>query len=171
MPDFPVCRVTSSSASSTPQEQPMPPGTGGGAGVTTVVRMRSGRSMPAALGFESVTVDAARRSCARGFGLVVDATGESSGFATARALVRPRGTLVLKSTFHGETSVSFMPLVVDEITVVGSRCGPFDRAIELLCDGRVDVKPLVAAIHPLAEFAEAFERARLGLKVILTPGD
>ena len=61
------------------------------------------------------------------------------------------------------------PLVVDEITVIGSRCGPFDRAIELLDARRIDVKPLVAGIYPLEQFGEAFERAKGGLKVILTP--
>ena len=88
----------------------------------------------------------------------------------ASALVRPRGTLVVKSTFHGETPVSFSPLVVDEITVIGSRCGPFARAIELLDAGRVDVKPLVAGIYPLEQYAEAFDRATRGLKVIFAPG-
>ena len=66
--------------------------------------------------------------------------------------------------------MSFSPLVVDEITVIGSRCGPFARAIELLGDGRVNVKPLVAGIYPLEQFAEAFDRAKHGLKVILTTG-
>jgi threonine dehydrogenase-like Zn-dependent dehydrogenase len=88
----------------------------------------------------------------------------------ASALVRPRGTLIVKSTFHGETPVALSPLVVDEITVIGSRCGPFTRAIELLGDGCVDVKPLVAGIYPLEQFAEAFDHAKRGLKVIVTPG-
>ena len=85
-------------------------------------------------------------------------------------MVRPCGTLVLKSTFHGETPVAFSPLVVDEITIVGSRCGPFARAIDLLAAGRIDVKPLVAGTYPLTQFAEAFEHARRGLKVVLLPG-
>lgn len=140
-----------------------------GARVTTIVRSESGRSTAAALGFESVAVDAARTSLARRFDVVVDATGEPAGFAAAAALVRPRGTLVMKSTFHGETAVSLSPLVVDEISVIGSRCGPFDRAIELLVDGRVDVTQLVAGVYPLAQFAKALERAKRGLKVILTP--
>ncbi len=108
------------------------------------------------------------RSLARQCDVVVDATGEPAGFAVASALVRPRGTLVVKSTFHGETPVSFSPLVVDEITVVGSRCGPFARAIELLAGGRVNVKPLIAGVYPLEQFAEAFDRAKQGMKVILT---
>jgi len=140
------------------------------ADVTTIVRSEASRSAAMALGFESVTADRGHQSLARQFDLVVDATGESSGFAAAAALVRPRGALVLKSTFHGETPISCSALVVDEITIVGSRCGPFERAIELLGDGRIDVKPLVVGTYPLAQFAEAFDRARRGLKVILTPG-
>ena len=99
----------------------------------------------------------------------MDATGDADGFATATALVRPRGTIVMKSTIHGETPVALSPLVVDEITIVGSRCGPFDRAIEMLASGRVQVAPLVAAAYPLAQYAAAFEHAARGLKVILRP--
>jgi alcohol dehydrogenase len=100
--------------------------------------------------------------------LTVDVTGSPSGFAMATALVRPRGAVVVKSTFHGETPVSFAPLVVDEITVVGSRCGPFDRAIGLLESRAIDVNPLLTATYPLEQHARAFDRARAGLKVILT---
>jgi threonine dehydrogenase-like Zn-dependent dehydrogenase len=141
-----------------------------GALVTVIVRSQSSGSTAAALGVESVAVDVAHQSLARRFDLVIDATGAPTGFATATALVGPRGTIVIKSTFHGETPVAFSPLVVDEITVIGSRCGPFDRAIELLSDGRVDVKPLVAGIYPLEQYAKAFDIAKHGLKVILTPG-
>jgi threonine dehydrogenase-like Zn-dependent dehydrogenase len=140
-----------------------------GAQVTIVARGDPGQSMAAGLGFETAAVDSAAR-LARCFDTVVDATGDPAGFATATALVRPRGTLVIKSTFHGETPVSLSPLVVDEIAVIGSRCGPFPRAIELLAAGRILVKPLVAGIYPLEQFAQAFERARHGLKVILRPG-
>jgi threonine dehydrogenase-like Zn-dependent dehydrogenase len=139
-----------------------------GAELTLVVRGSRSRSTAAALGFETVAADSAVASLARRFDVAVDTSGEPAGFATASALIRPRGTLVVKSTFHGETPVSLSPLVVDEITVVGSRCGPFARAIGLLADGRVNVKPLVAGLYPLEQFAEAFERARSGLKVILT---
>ena len=140
-----------------------------GAQLTVIVRGERSPSIAAALGFETATVDSAVASLARRFDLAVDASGDPSGFASARALVRPRGTLVVKSTFHGETAVQFSPLVVDEITVVGSRCGPFARAIELLGTGRVDVKSLVAGIYPLEQYAEAFNHAKCGLKVILTP--
>jgi alcohol dehydrogenase len=141
-----------------------------GAQLTVVVRSEESRSIASALGFETAAVDSARASLARRFDVVVDATGEPAGFALASALVRPRGTVVVKSTIHGETPVSLSPLVVDEITVIGSRCGPFARAIELLDGGRVDVKPLVAGTYPLEQFDEAFDRAKRGLKVILTTG-
>jgi threonine dehydrogenase-like Zn-dependent dehydrogenase len=140
-----------------------------GADVIVVVRSGRAESLATALGFKTVAVAAAGTSLARRFDLTVDATGDPDGFDTAQALVRPRGTIVLKSTFHGETPLSLSPLVVDEITLVGSRCGPFDSAIEELSAGRINVKPLVAGIYPLDRFAEAFERARRGGKVILTP--
>jgi threonine dehydrogenase-like Zn-dependent dehydrogenase len=141
-----------------------------GARLSVVVRSEGSRTIASALGFETAASDSARASLARRFDVVVDASGEAAGFAVAAALVRPCGTLVVKSTFHGETPVSLSPLVVDEITVIGSRCGPFARAIELLGGGRLDVKPLVAGIYPLEQFAEAFDRAKHGLKVILTTG-
>jgi threonine dehydrogenase-like Zn-dependent dehydrogenase len=132
-----------------------------------IARSEIGRSVAASLGFQTAAADSTQTSLARSFDLAVDATGAAAVFSAAVALVRPRGTVVVKSTFHGETPVSLSPLVVDEITVVGSRCGPFARAIDLLAAGRVEVKPLVAGIYPLAQFPEAFERARRGLKVIL----
>jgi threonine dehydrogenase-like Zn-dependent dehydrogenase len=136
-----------------------------GAEVRIVVRGEPGRSLATKLGFDTVDVDSTAR-LARQCDLVVDATGAAAGFATASALVRPRGTLVVKSTIHGETPIAMSPLVVDEITVVGSRCGPFDRAIELLAAGRLDVKALVGGIYPLERFAEAFEQAKRGGKAI-----
>ena len=139
-------------------------------GAHVTVMVRSERSLTAAngLGLETATLDAALTSLARQLDLVVDATGDPAGFAAAARLVRPRGTVVVKSTFHGDTPISFTPLVVDEITVVGSRCGPFERAIELLGAGAIDVGPLVTATYPLEQYAQAFDRARDGLKVILT---
>jgi threonine dehydrogenase-like Zn-dependent dehydrogenase len=137
--------------------------------VTVVARSDPGRSVAAALGLDVVSPDSARASLPRQFDVAVDATGDPAGFTAAAALVRPRGTIVIKSTIHGDTPVAFSPLVVDEITVVGSRCGPFDRAIDLLSTGRVDVKPRVAGAYALERFAEAFEVAKRGLKAILLP--
>jgi len=139
-----------------------------GAHVTVVVRSARGLATANALQLETFPLDKASTSLARQVDLAVDTTGNPAGFAVTTSLVRPRGTLVVKSTFHGETPVAFSPLVVDEITIVGSRCGPFRRAIDLLEAGAIDVKPLVAATYPLAQYAEAFDHAREGLKVILT---
>ena len=106
-----------------------------------------------------------------GFDLVVECTGNESGFALARNLLRPRGTLVLKSTYQGDLKVDMSSLVVDEITLVGSRCGPFAPALRLLEAGLVDPSPLIAAEFPLADGVAAYECAsRPGtLKVLLRP--
>lgn len=103
--------------------------------------------------------------------LVVEATGSREGLARAMGLVRPRGTLVLKSTVADAHQLSLAPLVIDEVTVVGSRCGPFGPALAALDARRVRVAPLVEAVYPLAEGAAAVARAsRPGaLKVLLRP--
>jgi threonine dehydrogenase-like Zn-dependent dehydrogenase len=135
-----------------------------GAQLIVVGRSERGRSIAASLGFD--TAAGATPALARAFDVAIDATGNPEGFAAASRLVRPRGTLVVKSTFHGETPVSLSTLVVDEITVVGSRCGPFRRAIELLDAGAIDVTPLLDGVYPLEQFVPAFELAERGLKVI-----
>jgi alcohol dehydrogenase len=139
-----------------------------GASVTIVGRGEARLGLARALGFAAMSSDAAA-ALARRLDLVVDATGHPDGLATARHLVRPRGTIVLKSTIHGETSVALSPIVVDEITLVGSRCGPFDAALALLSSGRIDVGPLVDAVYPLDRFEEAFADAGTGRKAILRP--
>lgn len=96
---------------------------------------------------------------ARSFDVVVDATGSPGGFDLARAAVRPRGVLVLKSTYAGAMPVDLSSLVVDEVTVVGSRCGPFPPALRLLAKGLVDPRPLIEARYPLARGLEALEQA------------
>lgn len=104
--------------------------------------------------------------------LVVEATGSPSGFALAQHLTEPRGTLVLKSTFHGAAPVEMWPIVVKEITVIGSRCGPFAKAIALLRSGQVDPTPLITQTFPLAKAAQAMEFAKRAgvLKILLTAG-
>ena len=96
---------------------------------------------------------------AKGFDVVVEASGAPSGLALARRALRPCGTLVLKSTYAGEVPVDLAALVVDEITIVGSRCGPFPAALRLLAAGLVDPTPLVDARLPLAEAVTALGRA------------
>jgi alcohol dehydrogenase len=107
---------------------------------------------------------------APGADVVVEATGSAEGFATARALVRPRGTLVLKSTFHGDVALDLSMIVVDEITVVGSRCGPFISALRLLEKGLIDVESLIHETFTLDDGLVAFERAAAPgvLKVLLS---
>lgn len=100
------------------------------------------------------------------FDVVVDATGRPEGLQRAIDLVRPRGTIVLKSTIHGESALAPWPIVVNEVTVVGSRCGPFLPAIELLASGAVQVKPLVSRVESLEKYEDAFEAARRELKVL-----
>jgi alcohol dehydrogenase len=103
--------------------------------------------------------------------VVVECTGSPAGFAEARRLLRPRGTLALKSTYHGDLQLNMSGLVVDEITVVGSRCGPFAPALRLLESGLVDPKPLIAACYDLEDGEAAFAHAaRPGtLKVTVRP--
>lgn len=90
--------------------------------------------------------------------MVVDATGRPEGFVRALELVRPRGTVVLKSTFHGEKPVTLWPAVVNELVLVGSRCGPFDKAIELLSRGAVQTAPLIAGTYPLETQGQSHQR-------------
>ncbi|GAP62576.1 hypothetical protein ARMA_0999 [Ardenticatena maritima] len=103
--------------------------------------------------------------------MVVEVTGNPSGFATARALVRPRGVFVLKSTFKERLDLWLADIVVDEITIVGSRCGPFDTALRLLGEGLVNVRPLIEATYPLDAGVRAYEHAatRGARKILLRP--
>ncbi|MEL6182412.1 MAG: zinc-binding dehydrogenase [Myxococcota bacterium] len=108
---------------------------------------------------------------AQRFDIVVEATGTQEGLAEALAWVEPMGTVVLKSTFHGLASVDVSQVVVSEVTLVGSRCGPFAPAIEALSSGAIDPEPLIADVFDLAEGQAAFERAsqRGVLKVLMAP--
>ncbi|MBE8966966.1 alcohol dehydrogenase catalytic domain-containing protein [Nostocales cyanobacterium LEGE 12452] len=106
------------------------------------------------------------------FDISVECTGNPEGFAIARRALRPRGTLVLKSTYSGKLNLDASSLVVDEITLIGSRCGPFLPALQLLATGQIDVQPLIHATYPLIEGLAAFEQAqsRGVLKVLLEIG-
>lgn len=101
------------------------------------------------------------------FDVVVDCTGQPAGLATARALVRPRGRLVLKSTFHAPSELNLTMLVVDEITLIGSRCGPFPPALRLLERGLIETAPLISARYDLRDGIAAFAAARGAMKVLL----
>lgn len=103
--------------------------------------------------------------------IVVEATGSPSGFSLARQAVRPRGTMVLKSTYKGEMNVSFSSIVVDEINLIGSRCGPFEPALRLMESGQVDPTVLISDEFALKDALKAFERAAEAgvLKVLVQP--
>jgi threonine dehydrogenase-like Zn-dependent dehydrogenase len=101
--------------------------------------------------------------------IVVDCTGSASGLPTALSLVRPRGTIVLKTTVAGTQTLPWAPFVIDEVTLVGSRCGPFDQALAGLAEGRVSVGALISDRFDLSRGVEALERAQATsvLKVLL----
>lgn len=91
--------------------------------------------------------------------IVVDCTGADSGLALALSLVKPRGTIVMKTTISGAHELSLAPIVIDEITLLGSRCGPFDKAIDAIQNQRIDLSGFISARYPLEEFEEAFAHA------------
>jgi len=107
----------------------------------------------------------------RGWDIVVEASGSPEGFTLARKAVRPRGRLVLKSTYKGDMQVNFSSIVVDEITIIGSRCGPFAPALRLMEEKVVDPFTLIAAEYRLDEGLKALEEAAQAgvLKVLLRP--
>ena len=114
------------------------------------------------------TLDAAGTLPVAKYSWVVDATGNAEGLRTAAAMVRPRGTLILKSTVHGTVGVDTAPIIVNEITLIGSRCGRFEASLPLL--GLIPVTRLISARFGLTQAVEAFGRAteRGTLKVFLT---
>jgi threonine dehydrogenase-like Zn-dependent dehydrogenase len=107
----------------------------------------------------------------RAFDVVVEATGSASGLELALDAVRPRGTLVLKSTIAGAHRLSLAPLVINEITVIGSRCGLFMPALEALEQKTVSVTPLIEEIYSLHDGIEAVRQAAIpgSRKILLRP--
>ena len=103
------------------------------------------------------------------YDVMVEATGSISGFETALALTKPRGTLVLKSTVAASKEFNLAPIVIDEITVLGSRCGQFGAALRLLKSNKIDFSPLISARYKADEAIEAFEKnkEKETLKVLL----
>lgn len=139
-----------------------------GCQVQVVVRSESRAELAARFGLVGVSAEELRPGRAD---LVVEASGAAAGFALARKLVRPRGTLVLKSTYAGELCADFSSVVVDEISLLASRCGPFAPALRLLERGLVDPRPLIQDRRPLDAGAGALtDAARPGAtKILLHP--
>ena len=133
-----------------------------------VTRHARPRELLAACGIAGIAEDDVEYAS---YDVTIEASGAESGLALARLALRPRGTLVLKSTHHGDRSFDFALLVVDEITVVGSRCGPFAPALHLLQTRAVDPTPLIDGAFALAETPAAFvQAARPGaLKILVRP--
>lgn len=141
-----------------------------GAPVTLIGKHQNKLQIAARRGVGILTLD--RSKSAKGkFDLIVEASGSSSGFDLALDLVRPRGIIVLKSTFHGKTDFDAARIVVNEITVVGSRCGRFLPALELLEQHKVDVGSLISEQVALGDGVRAMQRAGEEgvLKVLLRP--
>ncbi|HEX5833544.1 MAG TPA: alcohol dehydrogenase catalytic domain-containing protein [Pyrinomonadaceae bacterium] len=117
----------------------------------------------------STPKEAAKR--AREFDVVVEASGAAGGFKLALELLRPKGKLVLKSTFQGATEIDAARIVVDEISIVGSRCGRFQPALDLLKKNAIDVESLISEEHSLSNALDAMNRAKTRgvLKVLLRP--
>jgi threonine dehydrogenase-like Zn-dependent dehydrogenase len=140
--------------------------------VTLVGKHESKLAIARANGIEVVLLECITPSKLRSFDVVVEASGSETGFATALDLVKPKGRIVLKSTFQGTPTWQAARVVVDEITIVGSRCGRFAPAIELLASGLVNVEALIDDEVPLSKAVTAMERAaeKGVLKVLLSMG-
>jgi threonine dehydrogenase-like Zn-dependent dehydrogenase len=118
---------------------------------------------------EGILLDDAKKM-KREFDVVVEASGAESGFETALDLLKPRGKLVLKSTFSGKPTWEAWRVVVDEITIVGSRCGLFSPALDLLKEGKINVETLISDEFPLSDGIKAMEKAgqKNVMKVLLS---
>ncbi len=140
-----------------------------GCNLLVLGRHRSKLDILAARGIRTILVDEAPTARVD---IVVECTGSPAGFDLARKFLRPRGTLVLKSTYAGSLTVNMSRIVVDEITMVGSRCGPFAPALDLLARKLVDVRSLIHGRFPLNEAVQAMDRAQEAgvLKVLLEMG-
>lgn len=141
-----------------------------GASLLLVGKHSAKRRIAERRGIESATPrEAAKQS--RQFNVVVEASGAAAGFELALDLLRPQGQLVLKSTFHGKTEFEASRVVVDEISIVGSRCGRFAWALDLLKKAAIDVDSLISEEYSLLHGAHAMRRAatRGVLKVLLRP--
>ena len=141
-----------------------------GASLLLIGKHSSKRRIAERRGIETTTpTQAAKRS--KQFDVVVEASGAAAGFALALDLLRPKGQLVLKSTFHGKTEMDAARVVVDEISIVGSRCGRFRPALELLKKNAIDVDNLISEEYALSKGVHAMRRASVKgvVKVLLRP--
>ena len=142
-----------------------------GARVVLVGKHPAKLDIAARRGVETVTAADVEARVRRSFDVAVEASGSPGGLQTALGLLRPLGTLVLKSTFHGATELDAAPVVVDELSIVGSRCGRFPPALSLLARDAVEVEALIHDEFPLADALLAMRRAAAPgvLKVLLRP--
>lgn len=140
-----------------------------GASISVVIRRSDHEGLIHGWGVSTIWVDQVPPGY---FDLVVDTTGSQDGFRLARKAVRPRGTLVVKSTYAGDLTLDMSSIVVDEINLVGSRCGPFKPAINLLEKELIETESLITATYPLKNALEALEHAgKPGvLKILLEIG-
>lgn len=125
--------------------------------------------LAAEAGIVTIELAALNVEASRRFDFVVEASGAAAGLQLALKLVKPRGAIILKSTFHGAVQLETSRIVVDEISIIGSRCGRFERALALLETGQVKVEPLIAAEYSLMEGIAAMQQAEQAgkLKVLL----
>ncbi len=140
-----------------------------GAGHNTVLAGKHAAKLAIAMqqGIKTKRVDELQKK--RAYDIVVEATGSTEGLKTALSFVKPRGTVVLKSTTAAEMPMNLSAAVVDEVTITGSRCGPFAPAIACLSAHRIDVRPLISAVYPFDLSLKAFEEAEAKdrLKVLI----
>jgi alcohol dehydrogenase len=146
---------------------------GTGEGVAVLGQGKLGTLIARVLKANDIRVDAYGRhdeKPAHAYNWVVDATGSAAGLQQAAHMTRPRGTLILKSTVHGLAPVDTAEVVVNELTMIGSRCGRFEPALELLASGQVEVHDMISEVLPLEKAPHAFERAAQKgvLKVLLS---
>lgn len=137
-----------------------------GCSLTTIGRHEEKLAILKALGVKTLL---GAEGVGRDFDIVVECTGRAEGLSTALKIVKPRGTVVLKTTIAERDGVDLNQAVIDEVTIMGSRCGPFKPAIAALKDGAVAVRPLVSRVFPLEEGIEAVSYASQKgvLKVLL----
>lgn len=144
---------------------------GTGADLTVIGRHRKKLEMALGFGADRVLMDgpALTSEWRARFDVVVEASGSPSGLGTAFALVKPRGTVVLKSTHHQRTPLDISQVIVDELKIVGSRCGQFQPALDLAISRRMDLIALISRRFPLEEGVRAFEEAAApeNMKIIL----